>query len=77
MPEPDTAVAAHFLRKWADYTLALGAAEQQVLQDLSNAPAARQQVQFIFQTALANEPLRREVALRMALAELPLFLEHG
>ena len=66
-----------FLKAWAHYTLALSIVEQDVLKDLANEPAAHQQVQAILQTTLSTEYQRREIALRMALAELQVRIEHG
>jgi hypothetical protein len=71
----DTQRAAIFLKAWARYTLALASAVQPTLRDLSNEPAAFQQVQILNQTQLATDVQRREVALQMALVEFQNLIE--
>jgi hypothetical protein len=73
---PSNELTALFLKAWARYTIALATVEQDVLKDLQSEPAARQQVQALFQTTLSTDAQRREIALRMALAELQVLIEH-
>jgi hypothetical protein len=73
----ETSIAGRLIQNWARYTLQLSAAEQEVLANLADAPAVRQQAQAIFQTTLATDAQRREIALRMALAELQAYLEQA
>jgi len=67
---------ARFVEAWARYSLELSAAQSAVNEHLSKEPAVFQEAQAIIQTTLATFAQRREVALRMALAEFQLYLEH-
>jgi hypothetical protein len=66
----DADVCKALVKSWARYTLALAACEQPVLNELIKEPAALQQARAIFQNDLSTEVKRREVAFRVALAEL-------
>lgn len=73
----DSETGKRFLMNWARYTMALASGAHEATRGLADDAAAMQQLQAILQTTLATDAQRREVALRMALAEFQVWLEHA
>lgn len=65
-----------FLIAWARRTMELNGAVASATNELSKEPAVLQQLQSIQQNELATDAKRREVALRLALAEYQVNYEH-
>jgi hypothetical protein len=58
-----------FVKSWARHIIELGRVQEAALNELGKEPAARQQVEFLYRDLLSNDQGRRDVALRLAIAE--------
>jgi hypothetical protein len=65
-----------FLKSWARHTLDLATAQAPARNELTSEAAAMQQLQQIAQNELSTDAKRREIALRLALAEYQVSYEH-
>jgi hypothetical protein len=72
--DPD--LVKEFVKTWAKYCQLLGSAKQPALSDLSKEPALHQEVESLYDSELRDPGGCRRVALKLAMAEFKVRLEH-
>lgn len=59
----------NLVKSWIRFDIELQAVETKLLNELASDSAAFQRAQFLYTNVLGNDERRREIALRLAIAE--------
>jgi len=69
MPMEQRELIKNFVKSWVRYDLDIQSVEGQVKNELSKEGAAHQMAGWLYEQVLSQPDRRREIALRLALAE--------